>query len=207
MTGSVGARADETARDWCKEPPTLASTLVTLRELTAEDAPSLTALLNAPAVGRYITPAPDSEAGFRRFIAWSRRQREQKRALALGVVPHGCARAVGVMQLRPRDFPSFRVSEWGFVLGAPFWGTGIFVEAAGLWLDFAFDRAGVHRVEVRAALANGRGHGALRRLGAVEEGILRRAFVRDREYHDQVLWSVLADDWRLQRVGRRPQVH
>jgi RimJ/RimL family protein N-acetyltransferase len=44
-------------------------------------------------------------------------------------------------------------------------------------------------------------------VGAVEEGVLRRSFFRFGEYHDQVLWSLLADDWRAQRMRWRPQVH
>jgi RimJ/RimL family protein N-acetyltransferase len=42
----------------------------------------------------------------------------------------------------------------------------------------------------------------LRKLGAVQEGILRRSFLRDGHYHDQVLWSILAEDWRLQRIDQ-----
>jgi RimJ/RimL family protein N-acetyltransferase len=74
-------------------------------------------------------------------------------------------------------------------------------------LDFAFDVVGVDRLEARASVANGRGNGALRKLGAVQEGILRRSFFRGGEYHDQVMWSVLAEDWRVQRVDCRAQVH
>ena len=43
---------------------------------------------------------------------------------------------------------------------------------------------------------------ALRKIGAVQEGILRRSFLRGGHYHDQVLWSILAEDWRLQRIGQ-----
>jgi hypothetical protein len=59
----------------------------------------------------------------------------------------------------------------------------------------------------RAAVANGRGNGALRKIGAVQEGVLRRSFLRHGRYHDQVLWSVLAEDRRLQRIGEQPVVH
>ena len=40
-------------------------------------------------------------------------------------------------------------------------------------------------------LQNGRANGALRKLGAVQEGVLRRSVRRDGEYFDQVLWSML----------------
>ena len=74
--------------------------------------------------------------------------------------------------------------------------SGIFVEGSRLVLDFAFDVVGAHRLEARAAVRNGRGNGALRKIGAVQEGVLRRSFLRHGEYLDQTLWSLLGDEWR-----------
>jgi ribosomal-protein-serine acetyltransferase len=53
-------------------------------------------------------------------------------------------------------------------------------------------------------VANGRGNGALRKIGAVQEGVLRRSFVHNGVHHDQVLWGIVADDWRLQRLSQDP---
>jgi len=55
-------------------------------------------------------------------------------------------------------------------------------------------------------VANGRGNGALRKIGAVQEGVLRRSFVHNGVHHDQVLWGIVADDWRLQRLSQEPSV-
>ena len=33
-------------------------------------------------------------------------------------------------------------------------------------------------------------------FGAVQEGVLRRSFLRHGEYLDQTLWSLLGDEWR-----------
>jgi RimJ/RimL family protein N-acetyltransferase len=65
----------------------------------------------------------------------------------------------------------------------------------------------VHRLEARAAVQNGRGNGALRKLGAVHEGILRRSFLCNGEYLDQALWSILADDWCSGLRIPVPRVH
>ena len=65
---------------------------------------------------------------------------------------------------------------------------------------------GAQRLEARAAVANGRGNGTLRKIGAVQEGVLRRSFLRNGQYHDQVLWSILAEDWRLQRMDVQPAI-
>src|SRR6185295_15902537 len=115
--------------------------------------------------------------------------------------------AVGLFQPRSLE-PGFGSCEWGFALGSQFWGTGLFVECARLVVNFGVDVVGTQRFEARAAVANGRGNGALRKIGAVQEGVLRRSFLRNGHYHDQVLWSILAEDWRLQRIGQQiPVVH
>ena len=70
-------------------------------------------------------------------------------------------------------------------------------------VDFAVDVIGMRRLEARAAVANGRGNGALRKIGAVQEGILRRSFLRNGVHHDQVLWGIVAQDWRLRRLPQQ----
>jgi ribosomal-protein-alanine N-acetyltransferase len=76
----------------------------------------------------------------------------------------------------------------------------VFVEASRLVTDFAFGQLGVHRLEGRVAVRNGRGNGALRKIGAAQEGVLRRSFVRNGEYLDQVLWAIVNVDWQPQTV-------
>jgi RimJ/RimL family protein N-acetyltransferase len=83
----------------------------------------------------------------------------------------------------------------------------VFVEAMRLVGSFAFDAVGVRRLETRVLLRNGRGNTALRKLGAVEEGILRRAARREGEYLDQVLWSLLREDWGDRWISTAPRVH
>jgi RimJ/RimL family protein N-acetyltransferase len=195
-----------TTTDWRDGVPALGGALVTLRELRADDAPALCAMLTTEEVSRFITPPPTTVAGFEQFIAWTHAERKSGRFFCYGVVPAGMTTAIGIIQVRALD-TGFSIAEWGFVIGAPFWGTGMFPEAARLVVDFACDTVGVHRLEARAAIANGRGNGALRKIGAVQEGVLRQAFLRNGQYHDQVLWSILAGDWRRQWMDRAPRVH
>jgi len=54
---------------------------------------------------------------------------------------------------------------------------------------------------------NGRGNGALRKVGAVQEGLLRRSFLRDGQYLDQVLWTILESDWQGGRLNPHSSVH
>lgn len=192
--------------DWRQGLPLLAGTRVTLRELRTSDAPSLMAMLTTEEVTRFISPPPSDVPGFERFIEWTRVERAAGRYACYAVVPAGMDDAIGLIQVRQLD-PSFATAEWGFAIGSPFWGNGMFPEAARAFLAFVFDRVGVHRLEARAAVPNGRGNGLLRKLGAVQEGVLRKSFLRWGEDHDQVLWSIIEDDWRAARAAQRLSIH
>jgi RimJ/RimL family protein N-acetyltransferase len=207
MPAAPGALPLSTADrpDWCRGLPTLRGTLVTLREPRAEDALSLFAALACPEVSRFISPPPVSVEGFGRFISWAHRQRAAGRQVAFVTVPDAAVEPVGLFQVRAVG-PDFGTAEWGFALGSDYWGSGMFGDGARLVLDFVIDVLGTRRLEARAALQNGRGNGALRKLGAVQEGVLRRSFLRDGEYLDQVLWALLADEWRHARVVPEPRI-
>ena len=197
-----------TTSDWKTGLPVLTASGVTLRELRLEDAASLLAMLTTEEVSRFISPPPTTVEGFERFIEWAQHERGAGNFACYAVVPDGMNTAIGIFQLRSLE-PGFASAEWGFAMGSQYWGTGMFVDGASLVLDFAFDVIGTRRLEARAAVANGRANGALRKLGAVQEGLIRRSFLRHGQYHDQVLWGILAEDWRLQRrsVGSRAVVH
>ena len=148
--------------DWRTGLPALTGNLVTLREMRASDAPALLAALANKQVSRFISPPPETIDGFERFIGWAIRQRQFGQYLCFAVVPHRSDTAIGIFQVRSLE-PTFGTAEWGFALASEFWGTGLFVDGAKLVVDFAFDVLGVHRLEARAALTNGRGNGALRK--------------------------------------------
>src|SRR4051812_25046488 len=180
--------------DWRSGLPVLTGSAATLRELQPGDAPALFAALTSDQVSRFISPPPATVEGFGRFISWAIRQRQNGQYVCFAVVPQESDTAIGIFQVRSLE-PAFGTAEWGFALASEFWGTGIFVEGAKVIIDFAFEVLGVHRLEARAALKNGRGNGALRKLGAVQEGVLRRSFLRNGEYLDQALWTILHEEW------------
>jgi ribosomal-protein-alanine N-acetyltransferase len=151
-------------------------------------------MLATEEVARFITPPPTTVEGFERFIEWTHLQRAQGAYACFAVVPDGMDTAIGIFQVRQLE-PSFATAEWGFAIGSPFWGTGVFTEGATLTVDFAFNVLGAHRLEARAAAKNGRGNGALAKIGAVREGVLRKSFLRNGDYLDQILWSIVREDW------------
>jgi RimJ/RimL family protein N-acetyltransferase len=192
--------------DWRRSLPVLTDGRVTLRELRRADASSLVAMLTTEEVSRFISPPPSTVEGFERFIEWTHRQRAAGAYVCYAVVPEGMDTAIGLFQVRQLE-PSFGTAEWGFAIGSPFWGTGVFLDGAKLVVDFAFTTLGVYRLEARAASKNGRGNGALQKIGAVREGLLRRSFLRNGEYLDQVLWSLVREDWMQSKAVWGSAIH
>ena len=192
--------------DWRQRLPVLSNGAISLRELRTSDAEALLDMLSTEEVSRFISPPPTSVDGFERFIAWAHRERAAGRYLCFAVVPDGMDTAIGIFQVRQLD-PTFSTAEWGFAIGRAFWGTGVFTAAARLTIDFAFDVAGVHRLEARAATVNGRGNGALAKIGAVKEAVLRRSFLRSGQHYDQALWSIVREDWRRAKAVWGASVH
>jgi len=204
------ANVDVVSSNWRAGLPVLPGNCVTLRELRTSDAASLFAMLTTSEVARFISPPPCSVEGFEKFIAWTLRQRTAGAYVCFAVTLKGFDTAIGIFQIRQLE-AGFATAEWGFAIGSPFWGSGVFQEGAGLVLEFAFETLGVHRLEARASVQNGRGNGALMKIGAVQEGVLRKAFSRDGVHSDQVLYAIVEDDWREAREARRrafrPHVH
>ncbi len=203
VTGAVTeasiAATEIISTNWRDSLPVLVGRSVSLREMRTSDAPSLFALLTTEEVARFISPPPSSVEGFERFINWAARQRAVGSYVCFAVTMADSDTAIGIFQLRSID-PDFGTAEWGFALGSPFWGSGIFQESAELVMEFAFETVGVHRLEARAALRNGRGNAALKKIGAKQEGILRKSFQKNGEYLDQALWTVLDEDWRMKVI-------
>jgi ribosomal-protein-alanine N-acetyltransferase len=70
------------------------------------------------------------------------------------------------------------------------------VEAKWLMLRDAFERMKLHRVSFNVDAINQRSRKAVEKLGAVQEGTLRRhAITFTGRIRDTVVYSILADEW------------
>ena len=192
--------------DWHFGLPSIAGEKVTLREVRESDAPALLAMLTSDEVAEFVSPLPRTADGFLGFIREAHHERTRGNSFCFGVVPNGYDDAMGLFQVRQLE-PGFGSGEWGFAIGSPFWGSGVFLEGARNVIDFAFGVVGTHRLEARSIATNGRGNAALRKVGAMQEGVLRRSFQRNGRYFDQILWSILKEDWRQSKAVWGPRLH
>ena len=187
---------------WTDRLPPLRGGLTTLREVAASDVYTLFTLFSDPAVTAYMAPPPPTLAKFAGFVEWSHRQRAQGHGVCFGIVPDGMTAAVGIFQVRlDQALPG---AEWGFVLSAHFWSTGVFTDAANALVEFAFTTMIVERLEARIALRNRRAHAAVQKLGARFETTLEEASPQGIPRDPESVWALREHDWRNRTRYPRP---
>ena len=191
---------------WRTELPTLAGRSVTLSEVAARDLAALVDVLSVGDATRFGNDGPVSDVAVQELIDRAVRDRATGQAFTYTITLTASRAVVGLVQVRQLD-PGFEAAEWECTIVPSSRGTGVFLESARLVGSFTFGTIGTHRLEARVLLQNGRANGALRKLGAVQEGVLRRSLRRHGEFFDQVLWSLLKEDWGDHWVSTAPRVH
>ena len=191
---------------WRAELPTLVGRTVQLREVASSDLGAIVDLLSVCDSTHFGIDEPISDVAVQELIERAARERASGLSFTYVITLAAARTVVGLVQVRQLD-PLFEAAEWECTIAPSARGTGIFLEAARLAGSFTFGTIGAHRLEARVLLQNGRANGALRKLGAVQEGVLRRSVRRDDIYFDQVLWSLLRDDWGDHWVPIGPRVH
>lgn len=195
-----------TVSNWRDDLPVLTARTVTLREPISSDLGPLVDLLSLGDATRFALDEPVSEVALQQLIERVARDRAAGRAFTYVITLTATRTVIGLLQVRQLD-PGFEAAEWECTLAPSSRGSGVFVEAARLVGSFAFGSVGANRLEARVPVRDGRANGALRKLGAVQEGILRRSLRLGGEYLDQVLWSMLKEDWGEHWISIGPRVH
>jgi RimJ/RimL family protein N-acetyltransferase len=201
-----GEPAIVNAPEWRNALPVLSGRVVVLREPVPQDLGALVDLLSIGDATRFGLDEPVSNIAVQELIERFARERASGLAVTYAITATAARTIVGLAQVRQLD-PAFEAAEWECTIAPSSRGSGLFLEATRLVGSFAFGTLGTHRLEARVLSQNGRGNGALRKLGAVQEGVLRRSIRRGGEYFDQVLWSLLREDWGDHWVSTAPRVH
>jgi ribosomal-protein-serine acetyltransferase len=84
----------------------------------------------------------------------------------------------------------------GYWLDAGYEGRGIMTEACRAMVTEGFRSYGLHRIEIRCATGNSKSSAIPRRLGFVEEGILREAEWLYDHWEDLRVFSMLEQEWK-----------
>jgi RimJ/RimL family protein N-acetyltransferase len=144
----------------------------------------------------WIPYAMKTRDDFRTLIDKAFGEQERGESVVFATVERSSGRVVGSTRFMNIDRVNRRV-EIGSTWIAPAWQrTAVNTEAKYLMLRHAFEVWGCMRVELKTDALNQKSRNAILRIGAKEEGTLRRHLVTwTGRVRDTVYFSILNDEW------------
>ncbi|WP_327106271.1 GNAT family N-acetyltransferase [Nonomuraea glycinis] len=181
-------------------PVVLENDLVRLEPLTLDHLPDLFAASGGDEeVWRWLpAQTPRTEAD---LAAIARSLLEDDRHIPLAVIVKETGRAAGWTTYI--DVPGFEQSiEIGWTwYGRAWWRSAVNTGCKLLLIDHAFDKLGYNRVQLKTDILNVRSQNAIKRIGGVHEGTLRRQRPRpDGTWRDTVYFGILDEEWPAHRA-------
>lgn len=94
-----------------------------------------------------------------------------------------------------------RKTEIGYWIDKAEEGKGIISASCAMLIDHAFDELGMNRIEIRCSAENARSAAIPERFGFKKEGVLRESEFRNGRLQDFVVYGLLSDEWRANRLN------
>ena len=183
-------------------PVTLQGTAIRLEPLALEHVPGLARVGLDPDLWRWVPTLVASPAEMRDYVEQALEDQRQGSALPFAIIEQAGGQVIGSTRYGNIDRGNRRL-EIGWTWVAPAWQrTRANTEAKLLLLAHAFETLGAFRVEFKTDALNERSRRAILRLGATEEGTLRRHVLvpRSGRVRDTVYFSILDHEWPAVRA-------
>ena len=178
------------------DPVTLEGDYVRLEPLSPDDhLADLIAAGNDEEIFRWFGAQHAGPEAMRTFVADAVESREEGDQLPFATVRRDTGEAIGSTRFGNIRRENRRVEIGWTWLTPDEQRTPANTEAKLLQLRHAFEQWDCVRVEFETAAANAPARAALSRIGAVEEGILRKHMVVQGEPQDSAIFSILDTEW------------
>jgi RimJ/RimL family protein N-acetyltransferase len=180
--------------DW-ERLPTLNTSRLSLRWISATDVDDFYAIYSHPEVMRYWStpPLPDRNAAGK-LISEIHEGFARRELLKWGIALRSDDTLIGSITLFHLDF-THRRTEIGYALGRPYWGKGYMQETLKAVISYAFEELDLHRIEADVDPRNTASIRTVERLGFQREGYLRERWQVNGEIQDALFYGLIRPDW------------
>ena len=192
------------------EPVTLEGSRIRMEPLDlGRHFEGLAAIGLEPELWRWTIGVCATREELRAYLDEALRQQAEGSALPFATVDRATGKVVGCTRFGNIE-PAHLRAEIGWTwVGKPFQRSHVNTEAKYLMLRHAFETWGCRRVELKTNVLNRKSRDAMLRIGAKEEGILRKhAINADGSSRDTIYYSIVDDEWpevekRLEKMMAR----
>jgi RimJ/RimL family protein N-acetyltransferase len=149
-----------------------------------------------PDLWKWTTTSLRTPSDMRAYVQSAIDDRAAGRALPFATIERATGTTIGCTRFANISIADKRVEiGWTWVAG-PWQRTPVNTEAKLLMLRHAFEALGCIRVELKTDRLNERSRNAIKRIGGVEEGILRQHMITaSGRLRDTVYYSILDREW------------
>ena len=156
----------------------------------------LLAIAMEASLWRYTTAKIRTQGDLRRYLDVALDEQSRGRSLPFATVHRESGRVAGCTRFGNIERTHRRVEIGWTWIGVEFQRTAVNTEAKYLMLRHAFESWGFRRVEFKTSSINDKSKTAMRRLGLVEEGTMRKHMLNDDGgSRDTTYFSVVDDEW------------
>lgn len=180
---------------------TLEGRHVRLEPLSSGHVDALAAVGTDPRIWEFSRTLLRTREDVEAYVAKALAARDAGTAFPFATIEHATGTVVGSTRFENIE-PAERRVEVGWSWLAPaWWRTPLNTEAKYLMLRHAFEQWQCVRVEFKVLVGNQRSLASITKIGATEEGVLRRRLLyRDGSFRDVHFLSMLHEEWPAVRA-------
>lgn len=162
---------------------------VLLRPMEKTDADDVVRMRSAPEVlAQLFSDEPPTRES---HLRWFEQMQIQGIRQEFMIVERETGRSIGTVGLNHID-PNHRRAEFGILMGdEEARGKGLAFEASRLLLDYAFNKLGLYRLYLHVFPDNEPALHLYRKIGFVQEGLLRQHVFKNGQHRDVVVMALL----------------
>lgn len=175
---------------------TLENKRVRLQPLQLADLEALQPIALQPVLWKVALSAISDEGDLQRYLEKAVRERNQQLAIPFLVLDKQENRVAGSTRFMAIDLANKRAEIGSTWIDPTLQGSGLNKAMKYAMLQYAFETAGLNRVELKTDARNQLSQNAMRSIGAQYEGTLRQHAVTSSGFiRDTVYFSILAAEW------------
>ena len=189
------------------EPVTLEGEFVRLEPLKIEHLDALCEVGMTDSLWFFTANVVQTVEDMRKYVETALNEAERKVSLPFVTIDRKENKIIGSTRFGNIDAHN-RKAEIGWTWINPLWQrTNINTEAKLLMLTHAFETWNCVRVELKTDVLNEKSRNAMLRIGAKQEGILRRHIITDAgRFRDTIYFSIINDEWHEVKENLRAKL-
>lgn len=178
------------------QPVSLRGTFVQLVPLSLDHVPALARVGLDPELWRWVPTAMTTPEEMHAYVASALDEQTRGLALPFAITDTSSGEVIGCTRFANIDVKNRRLEIGWTWLARSHQRTAANTNAKRLLLGHAFDDLGAMRVELKTDALNDRSRAAIVRIGAVQEGIVRKhSITASGRVRDAVYFSILDTEW------------